>query len=197
MRPVTRHLLTVFLAAGLPSCAGLRHQSPPDYRTIAADPHHDMERARVETERAIKLMEKCKWHDAELALQQALIADVTYGPAHNNLGHLYFSQGNYYLAAWEFEYASRLMPERPEPQNNLGLLYEEVGKIDEAVGFFEAALEIQPQNPNVIGNLARARLRRGDRASEVHSLLLDLQLYDTRPDWIEWAKETLALTDVT
>jgi hypothetical protein len=31
------------------------------------------------------------------------------GPAHNNLGIVYYRRKKYYLAAWEFQYAARLM----------------------------------------------------------------------------------------
>ena len=42
---------------------------------------------------------------AEKLLKQALTADIGYGPAHNNLGKVYYHRQNFYLAAWEFEYA--------------------------------------------------------------------------------------------
>jgi hypothetical protein len=32
------------------------------------------------------------------------------GPAHNNLGIVYYRQKKYYLAAWEFQHAARLYP---------------------------------------------------------------------------------------
>jgi tetratricopeptide (TPR) repeat protein len=164
-----------------------------DYRTIQADPNHDSELARVENQRAISLLEKGKIEKAEQSLQQALIADVTYGPAHNNLGKLYFSQGKYYLAAWEFEYAVKLMPHRAECQNNLGLVYEAVGKLDEAIDAYTLAFGMDGKNPVIIGNLARARVRRGDTDRIVEQLLNDLRLYDTRPPWLQWANERLAL----
>jgi hypothetical protein len=35
------------------------------------------------------------------------------GPAHNNLGIVYYRQKKYYLAAWEFQYAAKLMAYSP------------------------------------------------------------------------------------
>jgi Flp pilus assembly protein TadD len=192
-----RRLVVAVLLIGWCGCTRMAHRNQLDYRTIAADPRHDTDRARAETERAIELFQNGEVEKAEQALQRALIADVTYGPAHNNLGRYYLSQGKYYLAAWEFEYAIRLMPERPEPHNNLGLLYEDVGRLDEAVKFYELAHDLQPEDPNFIGNLARARLRRGDSIGEVRQLLSDLLLRDTRCEWVDWAKENLALADQT
>ncbi|HET6880136.1 MAG TPA: tetratricopeptide repeat protein [Pirellulales bacterium] len=186
---------TFFLSAALalPGCAQWRSRAHLDYRTIQADPHHDSELAKTENQRAITLLEKGKMDKAEQALQQALIADVTYGPAHNNLGKIYFSQGKYYLAAWEFEYAAKLMPHRVECQNNIGLVYEAVGKLDEAVDVYTSAYQMNDKNPVIIGNLARARVRRGDCDPAIQQLLADLRLYDDRPDWVAWANERLAL----
>lgn len=44
-----------------------------------------------------------------------------------------------------------------------------------------------------VGNLARARIRRGDRSGDVAALLRTLIATDTRPSWVAWAKERLAL----
>lgn len=126
-------------------------------------------------------------------MQKSLLADVTYGPAHNNLGKIYYGQRNFYLAAWEFEYANKLMPHRAECQNNLGLVYEAVGKLDEAIDSYSIAYAADPKNPVVIGNLARARVRRGDDDPVVAQLLADLKLYDSRPEWVAWASERLAV----
>lgn len=139
-----------------------------------------------------------KCHDSDLAdaqehVQKALVADVTFGPAHNTLGTLYMWQGRYYLAAWEFEYANRLMPERCEPLYNLGMVYEAVERLDQAISYYSLAHECAPQNPAVLGNLIRAQLRNGQTIDEVRPLLSDLILYDTRPDWVSWAREQLGL----
>ena len=55
-------------------------------------------------------MEKSDYDAAEAALKAALTADVMFGPAHNNLGKVYFHKGELYLAAREFDYAMKLMP---------------------------------------------------------------------------------------
>lgn len=184
-------LLIVSICFALAGCSGLGHKSRLDYRTLKADPHRDTDQAKSENERAIKFLEKGKPDKAESALQQALIADVSYGPAHNNLGKLYFAQGKYYLAAWEFEYAIRLMPHRPECQNNLGLVYEAVGKLDEAVKCYVIAHDMEPKNPVFLGNLARAQLCSGGDPLHARQLLEELKLYDSRPDWVAWANEQL------
>jgi tetratricopeptide (TPR) repeat protein len=187
-------LVLLLTLAALSGCGIFRRDAHLDYRTIEADPNHDTEAAKAHNAQAIKLLEKDKTDKAEQLLQKALIADVTYGPAHNNLGRLYFLQEKHYLAAWEFEYAIKLMPERCEPYNNLGLVYETAGKFNEAIEAYESARKLQPSNPEILGNLARARLRRGDPAADVRPLLADLSYFDTRPCWVAWAREQLALS---
>jgi Flp pilus assembly protein TadD len=190
MRSIAVLILLSLLSAG---CAGPWKKVRTDYQTVAADPHHDPEQAIKENEKAAKLFARGRTEAAEQALQAALIADVTYGPAHNNLGKLYHSQGKLYLAAWEFEYATRLMPERPEPINNLGMVYEAAGRYDRAIEHYSHALSLAPRNPVFIGNLARVRLDRDDADEEARLLLADLLLYDSRPVWVAWAREQLAV----
>jgi len=43
--------------------------------------------------------------EAETLLRRALTADLYHGPAHNNLGVLYLTQGKLFEAAGEFEWA--------------------------------------------------------------------------------------------
>lgn len=186
-------IVLLLWAPAMLGCSRWHSRPSLDYRTIQADPNHDNEKARAENQRAVELLQKGKSDKAEQALQKALIADVTYGPAHNNLGKVYYSQGKFYLAAWEFEYAAKLMPQRAECQNNLGMVYEAVGKLNEAINAYSHAYSMDGKNPIIIGNLARAHVRRGDSDPVVQQLLADLRLYDTRPAWLRWANDRLAL----
>jgi len=174
-------------------CSVLKSHPPAKYATILADPHRDEAKAIAKTRRAAALFRKGKWDQAEQLLQEALVADVTYGPAHNDLGILYYEQGKLYLAAWEFEYASKLMPHHPEPYNNLGMVYEAVDRLDQAIEYYSMAHRMAGQNAEYIGNLARAHLKRDEHAPEVSGLLSELVFYDTRPDWVAWAREQLAV----
>ena len=62
------------------------------YETIEANPHRDTQLAIRKNERALRLIhhENCVQHDdlakAEELLQEALVADVTYAPAHTTWG---------------------------------------------------------------------------------------------------------------
>ncbi len=167
------------------------------YETVAGDAFRDTEAARLHNTLGLEAIDENDFDMAEQAFKQALEADVMFGPAHNNLGKVYYTQELFYKAAWEYQYAIKLMPYHPEPKNNLGLVYESVGKLDEAVELYSEARTIEPDNPVLIGNFARARLKRGDKGSDMRGLLTELILKDTRPDWLTWAKDKLALMPAT
>lgn len=205
-RSVIRTVLTVIavsfmLAVCAGGCASQHTASGVDrstpYETVPDQPGRDITAASAHTTRAEKLLSEGKYEEAEAAAKAALEADVTDGRAHNTLGRAYFEQAKYYLAAWEFQYAIKLLPHRPEPKNNLGLVFEAVGKLDRAVECYGEARQIETDNPQFIGNLARAKLRRGDKDNEVRQLLADLVAKDTRPEWVQWARERLARLGTT
>ncbi len=163
------------------------------YETVNNNPQQDTERARKLNDEAFTLIQAGDYDAAHLILKQALDADIMFGPAHNTLGKVYFHQQRYYLAAWEFEYAAKLMPNAPSPRNNLGLVFESVGKLDQAIDAYDYAYNLEPANTQIIGNLTRARLRRGDRAPELKQLLELIIMKDTRPHWVAWANDRLRL----
>lgn len=166
-------------------------QSDAERKTVQEGSAHDPEQAQRLHQQALKLIDQQKFAEAEPLLRQALDADVTYGPAHNSLGVVNLRQGKLYQAAWEFQYATRLMPNQPEPRNNLGLVLEAVGRGNDAVVEYEKALALQPDNPELAGNLARAMVRRGDGTERVRELLEQVVMRDTRREWVLWAGETL------
>lgn len=174
-------------------CASNKSPAAHDYKTRVDDPRRDSDVARDDNAKAADLIDSGNYPGAEKLLRDALTADIGYGPAHNNLGKVYYRQKRLYLAAWEFEYATKLMPNQPEPRNNLGLVFESVGKLDDAVKYYGQAMGLEPDNGQFIGNLARARVRRGDGGEPVRDLLDKLVLRDDRPEWVAWARRRLAL----
>jgi Flp pilus assembly protein TadD len=157
----------------------------------------DGNRARLENERAFELIQKGKYDEAEKALDRAIEADVMFGPARNNRGLVYYHQGRLYEAAHEFQYAIKLMPHHPEPRNNLGLVFEAAadhlgpGKLADAVGAYEEARRMEPDNPEFIANLARTKVKRGDRDEATQKLLEELVFKDSRQEWRDWARVNL------
>ncbi len=165
--------------------------SNADYQTIRAAPNRNTELAKQENTLGTERFADGEMDQAEAHFRRAINADLTFGPAHNNLGKVYYHTKRYYEAAWEFEYAAKLMPHRPEPRSNLGLVYEAIGRLDDAVTQYTTALDLAPDHPHFIGNLARAKSRRGDNDQALHDLLNDLVLKDTRPEWVQWARVQL------
>lgn len=188
--------LVVLLLGVVVGCAPVQSNAKVNYRTATGASGGDSDSAQAHFEEAINLLCVNNICDAEQALHQALICDDTFGPAHNALGKIYFDQKKFYLAAWEFEHANRLMPSRPEPVNNLGLVYESVGHFDKATDWFIQAHAMDDSNPEYLGNLIRARMRRGDDSPEIYLMLERLTLIDDRPEWRNWARTQLTLRRV-
>ncbi len=190
MAPKTVLLLltiSVTFVIGLAGCARLGARRAAQYRTTEQVAIGDS-LAKDQHQAAICLMNQGLYGPAEQRLQEALLTDAGYGPAHNTLGKLYYDQQKFYLASWEFEHAAKAMPNRAEPLNNLGLVHESVEKIDLAVDFYQRAFDISPTNATYLGNLLRARIRRGDKTTDMIDMFQQLIHMDERLDWMEWAK---------
>ena len=163
------------------------------YKTLAKDSRRDTEKATRLNAKAMDELAKNDLKEAQEDLTAALTADMFYGPGHNNLGLLYYRQKKYYLAAWEFQYAIRLMPTKALPKANLGMVFEAVGKIDDAARYYEEALKIEPDDVQTIGNLARVYVRDNRKDQRTREILNEIVMKDTRPDWVSWAKERIAI----
>lgn len=172
-------------------CALLDDRKSSEYSTISTA-SADTNKARNLNAKGVELFQKGKLDKAERHFRDALISDVDFGPAHNNLGHLYLAQKQLYLAAWEFELAANTMPNRFEPQLNLGLVYQQAKRFDQAEEFYRMAYSQAPQNADTIGYLVRLLvLVEGDKY-EINRLLHELLTHESREDWQCWANELLA-----
>ena len=180
----------------LGGCASTHSSRTGEYVTVPDAPNRDTAAAERHTRTGSEQIERGDYEAAEKTLKRALAADIAHGPAHNSLGIVYYRTGRYYLAAWEFQYAARLLPHKPEPRNNLGLVFEAVGRLDDAAETYAEARDLEPDNPQFIANLARTRIRQGDRSQETRDLLQEIVMKDTRPEWVEWARRRLALMSV-
>jgi len=180
-------------AIALAACSSTKRVDGGRYSTINAEPRRDTDRAQALNLKAADLLDEGAYQEASAILEEAIDADVTFGPAHNNLGKAYFHLGDYYRAAWEYRYAVKLMPHHPEPRNNLGLVLEQTGRLQDAIAEYDQAVEIAPDHPEVLGNLIRARIRRGEHGPQIIDLLERLLATEQRPEWRSWAQERLAL----
>jgi len=116
---------------------------------------------------------------------------VNHAPSHNTLGRIHYQLNDYYLAAWEFEFALKISPNTPEYHNNLGLVYEAADRLEEASLQYTNAIELEPQNYNFVSNYARVRIRKGEVNEETRDLLDQVVFLDPRPQWKDWARQQL------
>lgn len=170
-------------------CASTAGETAGDYRTIRVEPRRNTDAARRENDAGLSHLGKGELDHAAAAFRRALNEDVEFGPAHNNLGKVHYRNRDWYKAAWEFEYARKLMPKHAEPRNNLGLVLEESGEFDRAADQYREAVALDPGDIQYRANLVRALIRRGDRTDEVRSLLKQVIEEDTRPEWVTWARQ--------
>lgn len=190
-RAPARRLATATLSIALACAAGLACQSAPTRKSAAEEAIAKTNVARERTARAADLIDRHKYAEAEALLLQAIDADPTYGPAHNDLGLIYEWLDRPADAANEYRTAARLMPRRPEPRNNLGLVLEQGGRFTDALRYYEQAIDLEPENAVYVGNAARCRIRAGLEDQVTWDLLQRLLRLDNRPDWLAWARLTL------
>ncbi len=183
--------LIAIAVSGCGSGPRLDYRTTQNYETVTLRSAQVTARVQRLNEQAIEHIKQEQWDQAEALLKQALAADVMFGPAHNNLGRVYFAKRQLYLAAWEFQYAIRLMPHHVEPRNNLGLVFEAASQLQQAEDQYAAALDLAPQHPEVISNLVRVKVRQGDKSADLVSLLEKLVLLDDRERWNDWAHRQL------
>jgi len=186
--------LALVTLSSLVGCAVIDTKEARNYDTISAGPKRDTSRAAELNAKALKSLNCEDVAEAKIAIDKALIADVDYAPAHNPLGNLLYSRKDYYLSAWEFEFAIRLQPTVPEYHNNLGLVYEAAGKWMEAAGAYQMAMELEPDNYHFVSNLTRLKIRQGQESPETRELLERVVYMDPRPEWNRWAEEQLHTT---
>lgn len=162
-----------------------------EYRTINTSPLRDTEAARKANAKGLTHLDNGELYQAEEAFKRAVEADVDFGPAHNNLGKIYYLKRRFYLAAHEFDDAIKLMPNHAAPHNNLGLTLLEAGKLDDAAESMRKAVSLDPLKIDYQANLARVLVQRGDVSDEVITLLRVIASSDERVQWRVWASQQL------
>ena len=163
------------------------------------DPQERMNRVQAEQEKrrdeAAKLysrgagaLSEDKLPEAKRYLLQALELNAYHGAAHNDLGVVYFKEGNFYEAASEFDVASRHLLGRYRPFYNLGMVLEEAGQLRQAADAYQNALKIAPEELAVMENLARTYVKLNSNHRETIELLAKSLLREQDPDWQRWLR---------
>lgn len=183
---LTLVLIGVVTTAG---CSGL----VGNHDVIRVDSPGGFASAQQFTRDGVAAVERGDFDVAVAAFKRAIRIDETYGPAHNNLGRVYFQRRDLQRAAKAFGWAIDFMPDRPEPMNNLAMVYEAAGKRNEAIELYQAAHELRPNEPEYLANLVRARILGGEDGDVIRSELQTLKFIEHRPEWLSWVERQLAL----
>lgn len=190
---VRRAILIAALIVGLmisqTGCASASRSSP--YAPLS-EGARDTAKAQELTQVAARLIVSDP-DKAEHLLREALSADITFGPAHNDLGVIFLNRGQLYEAASEFEWARKLMPGHPDPRMNLALTLERAGHVDEALATYIAALEVYPGHMPTVQALARLQIRSNRTDSKTNSYINEIALAGESPQWRNWAQSRLAM----
>ncbi|MEM8736903.1 MAG: tetratricopeptide repeat protein [Planctomycetota bacterium] len=135
------------------------------------------------------------WAAAQANLETAVRFDPNHGRAFNNLGWVYYKNGQFYRAARTFQAAMQALPDHPAPISNLGLTMAAAGRWDDAVELQTRANALNPDNPKYQARLAFARVKRGDQLATIRSLLETVISTNNQDDWASWARGLLAQLD--
>ncbi|HYE21549.1 MAG TPA: tetratricopeptide repeat protein [Tepidisphaeraceae bacterium] len=147
--------------------------------------------ARQQNDLAFDLIGKGKYLEALPLLERAINADPYYGPAHNNLGIVYYHTDSLANAGRSFETALRNMPNQPDARNNLGLVFERLNRPTDAATEYERARRLAPENPEYLANLCRARYKLDPRDPGLTPLLRELVAKTRSAEWRTWAETNL------
>lgn len=117
-------------------------------------------------------------------------------PAYNNLGILYFNQGDYTHAAQVLEQGLKVNPDMPTASAMLGFSYAQMGESAKAVPLLEAVLRANPNDDNAQMALARSlvNLKRYDEATPYLRSHLERNPKDTQA-WYLLGKTYLQLSE--
>lgn len=178
------------LPLAVESCSSSNPTGP--YAPVSAD-DRDETKAEKLTREAVEVADENP-EKSERLLREALTADLYHGPAHNDLGVLYFRQGKLYEAANEFEWARKLLPGSPDPRLNLALVLERAGQMKEAFAAYDSALEAAPEHVPTMQAYARLAVREGRRDEKTAAMIKKIALRGEDAAWREWAQKEVART---
>jgi tetratricopeptide (TPR) repeat protein len=141
------------------------------------------------------------WHDSEKLWNHCLVVTKDNDIAHNGLGEIFFSRGEFEKAVAEFRIALSLRPNSPYAHNNLGLALTKTGKIDEAFEHLNTAVQILPTHPTAHYNLANVLLQKGQPDAAIkefeQELMLDPEHVAARCDFASALLEKGDVNDAT
>ena len=125
-----------------------------------------------------KMVTSGSQRDAIGALKMFLETYPDYGVAHNDLGVLYYKEGEKEKAMEHYEQAARLEPENATFQKNLAdFYYVEFGRVEEAMELYSKILKVNPTDVEallILGTIC-VSLEKSDDASFFYERVLELE----------------------
>lgn len=181
------------LPASLPGCAAWTRSDECREDVVHVDTTRPAVLARKANKAGLHWLAYGDLHLARKSFEKSVRRDPHFAPAHNNLGKMLFDAGDMASAAAAFDEAIARRPTDPVPHNNLGLALENGGRAVDALMHYEMAHNLDPASPEFLGNLIRARMKLDPYDESVVPLLRELRFLETRPEWIDWIEEQLAI----
>jgi Flp pilus assembly protein TadD len=190
MRSKFVHAAAAVVAVSLSGCVA-RGPGQLSYQTLPERRSRDGQLAQKFNQQGLEAIEAGEFDKAEELFREALEADLFYPSAHNNLGLALLKRQRWYEAAWEFQYAAKLMPKAVEPKHNLANLLEKTGDYAGAEELYEHALELSPDDIEVMGHLARVYVKTKRKPERLQELLKELAYRSDANGWDAWARRKL------
>jgi len=97
--------------------------------------------------------EKCRFDDAKVCYEMAVLFDNHCAEAFNNLGVIMKDRGNLDQAIHYYGLALQANPKFSQTMNNLGVIYTMLGKLDEAHDYCSRAIKTNPLYAEAHNNL--------------------------------------------
>lgn len=128
--------------------------------------------------------------------EQIIRLDPSLGPAYNNLGIVYFKEGNYAKAAAILERGLRVDPKMPSASALLGMAYFEMQDYAKARPRLEAAVAADPKDNRAEFLLVNDLTKLGDfQSAAAHLQRLAARTPDNQQVWYELAKVYMQLSE--
>jgi tetratricopeptide (TPR) repeat protein len=123
------------------------------------------------------------WKDEIILWNDTLQKSPNKARSHNNRGIIYYIQGNWAQAVYNYKQALKINPYFADPYFNLGVAYEKHGKLTLAVREYNKALEINPRYTAAYYNRANIYYKQGEYVQAISDYNKAIKLEPNDPDF--------------
>ncbi len=124
-----------------------------------------------------RALERGDVNEAIEILSDVVEDEPEYMAARVNLGHAYYSNGEYVAASRQFEEAHKLEPDNPKILLNQAAARSALDQLDEAIDLLIEALNVDAEFRDIHYNLAIAYWRKGREPEAMAELEMELALH--------------------